>query len=330
MAIRTICPSCRTVYNLADQLAGKTVRCKQCQAAIVVRAAKGSAEEDKIQARPQTSKRPLVRDDEEQERPRRRSRDDDRDSRPKRRSNHGLVIGLIACGVGLILMLAGGIFIVVLWVSSQSGTPSANVVVDADEPPGGDAVTKALHQLKSPQLHKRHEGLRKLKDTLPDERRGEVIKALEPLLNDSDHFTRQWAIEALGVWGNKDAVPLLLNAMKDKDTRGEAMKALGRLKDERAAEPIAACLEDFFDRHEAEEALKSLGPMAEKAVLARLSHHDWQVRISVCDILGAIGTKQSIPPLEKVVDAGKDRFAGQNHIVSRKAEEAIKAIKARQ
>jgi HEAT repeat protein len=118
--------------------------------------------------------------------------------------------------------------------------------------------------------------------------------------------------------------------MKDKDTRGDAMKALGRLKDERAAEPIAERLEDFFDRHGAEEALKQMGLVAEKAVLARLDHPDWQVRIAVCDVLGVIGTRQSIPPLEKVVAAGKDPFSGQNHFVAKKAEEAIKAIKARQ
>jgi hypothetical protein len=52
--------------------------------------------------------------------------------------------------------------------------------------------------------------------------------------------------------------------------------------------------------------------------------------MTVYDILGAIGTKQSIPPLESVVDAGKDLSSGQNHNVAKRAKEAIQAIKARQ
>jgi predicted Zn finger-like uncharacterized protein len=337
MAIRTTCPSCRAVYNLADSLAGKTVRCKECQTAIVVRAAKRSAEVDddesetgrasgtreKIQTRPQPPRRPLVREEEEEEWPRRREREEDRDLRPIRRSNRGLVVGLIACVFGLILMLAGVTLIVVALLPSQSGSPLANGVTEDDEPPNGDAVTRALHQLKSTKLHIRHEGLRKLKDMLPDEgRRGEVIKALEPHLNDSDFFARQWAIEALGVWGNKDAVPLLLNAMRDKDTRRDAMKALGRLKDERAVEPIAARLEEMSDAHPAAEALKAMGPIAEKAVLARLSHPEVLVRWQVCEILEAIGTKQSLPALEKTE---ANDFAAKIQ-----ARKAIAAIRARQ
>jgi hypothetical protein len=197
-------------------------------------------------------------------------------------------------------------------------------------PPNADAVTRALYRLRSADPHKRAEAVRKLKETLPDERRAEVVKALEPLLNDTDFFTRRDVIGALGVWGTRDTVPLLLKVMREKETRGEAMKALGRLKDERAAEPIAERLEELSDSHRAAEALKSMGPVAEKAVLARLNHHDLQVRITVCEILGAIGTKQSIAPLEKVIAAGKDISDGIAFIVAHRAKEALKAIKARQ
>jgi predicted Zn finger-like uncharacterized protein len=331
MAIRTTCPSCRTVYNLADQLAGKTVRCKKCEAAIVVRAA---GEQEKVQTRPPASKRSLVRDEGEEARPRRRIReeeddDDDEDlPLPIRRSNHGLIIGLIAGGVGLMLLLAGGIVVVVLLLRidrSGSGNRAPDFRADAgrgekilpvqagranqvpdfpaedDDLPGADPVTRALHQLKSPNPFKRHEALRTLKNTPLDEgRRAEVIKALEPLLNDADHFTRS-----------------------------DAMKALARFKDERLAEPIAQHLEEFEDLLDAAEALKMMGPAAEKAVLARLNHHEIQVRIMVCEILKVIGTKQSIPALDKVVAAGKDPFSGADHLVAMQAEQTIKSIKAR-
>jgi HEAT repeat protein len=189
--------------------------------------------------------------------------------------------------------------------------------------PDADGVTRALFDLKSSSVHKRQVGLRKLKEAIPDDRRTEVCKVLEPLINDADHVTHVWAVEALGVWGTKETVPVLLKAMNDKEDRDAAMKALGRLKDERAIEPIAQRLEEFFDRMAATEALQNMGPIAEEAVLKRLNHHDVQVGWAVCDILKAIGTKKSLPALEKVV-------AGSNLAMRQKAKDAMQAITARQ
>lgn len=435
MPIRTTCPSCQTVYSLADSLAGKKVRCKKCNEVIVVRAVKERAEgsasaveagsREKIQSRPQQPKRPVVRDEEELARPRRRNREEEAYSRrPRRRSNRGLVIGLIVGGAALVLLLGGGgilaIFLLIgrlsndetpdltspapfveedgpwpgarpavappnavtlhiLGVANESTQEAVTEKLEAllsagghvslttarrgdrmtvlvmpvkdvqafsqqldfgtvrevngrtitmlahkveGPPPNADAVTRALHHLKSTNQLKRAEAVRKLKETLPDERRAEVVKALEPLLNDANFFTRQDVIEALGVWGNKDAVPLLLNAMREKETRDTAMKALGRLKDERAVEPIVERLDDFFDNHEAAEALKQMGPMAEQAVLARLNHHEFMMRMTVFDILKVIGTKKSLPSLEKA-------SADQNIVIATTAKETIQAITAR-
>ena len=36
MAIKIVCPNCQTTYNLAEEQAGKKVRCKQCEAVITV------------------------------------------------------------------------------------------------------------------------------------------------------------------------------------------------------------------------------------------------------------------------------------------------------
>src|SRR5262249_38663195 len=160
------------------------------------------------------------------------------------------------------------------WVGrSDTSTPADTVATanagpnnDPAAPPNADAVTRALSQLQSTNFGTRQEALRKLKEMLPDDkRRAEVVRALEPLLNNDDHFTHRWAIEALCVWANKVSVPLLLKAMReggDFAIRGEVMKALGLLKDERAIEPIAERLDEFPDRHAAEQALKAMGPMA--------------------------------------------------------------------
>jgi hypothetical protein len=98
--------------------------------------------------------------------------------------------------------------------------------------------------------------------------------------------------------------------------------ALCRLKDDRAIEPLAERLGDFFDRRDAGEALKVFGLAAEKAVLRQIHHSDPQVKATVCEILAAIGTAESLPVLEAVA-AGRDR------LVVPKAQEAIRVIKAR-
>lgn len=415
MPIAVVCPHCQTDYALADHLAGKKVRCKNCDGIIVVRAtAGGSGQAERIQKEPRSSR--AAARDEDEDRPRRR----DREKAPRSGGN-GLMIVLICSGAGLLLLLlvcgGGGAYFLMKkgaavgadldgpWpepvappqvgalppeltvtihvagaddeftredvsgrlsklvdagggsrmVSSSFGNRTtillspvrdpqafANRIdfatvrgvngrivtivarkVEGAPPANADAVTKALFDLKSDLPHKRREAARVLKDTLPDQRRGEVVKALEPLLNDNGPFTREWAIEALGVWGTKETTPLLLKAMQQKEGRGAAMKALARLKDERAAEPIAERLDEFFDRHEAAEALKKMGPVAEDAVIKRLNHADNQVRMTACDILKAIGTAKSLPPLQGLIAEG-------DFILKHKAEEATKAIKARQ
>jgi uncharacterized protein YjiS (DUF1127 family) len=196
-------------------------------------------------------------------------------------------------------------------------------VTVAGPPPNADAVARALHGLKSPSAMRRAESARQLKDMLPDERRAEAAPALEALLSDPNPLTRDSAAEALGVWGGKENVPALLRAMNEWQNRRAAMLALGRLQDGRAAEPLAARLEDLGDRQVAAEALKALGPSAEQAVLRRLRHPDDFVRVEACRVLKVIGTRDSLPALNKVV-------AENDFSVSPEAQNAVQAITARQ
>src|SRR5207244_1590321 len=96
----------------------------------------------------------------------------------------------------------------------------------------------------------------------------------------------------------------------------------GALKDERAAEPLAGCLGDFQLRGHAVVALKALGPAAEKAVLRLLEHPDVGIRVRACGILQEVGTRASVPALEK---AAKDDHAGY----AAAAAKALQAIAGR-
>jgi predicted Zn finger-like uncharacterized protein len=189
-------------------------------------------------------------------------------------------------------------------------------------PPGADEVARALYYLKARQGHRRMDALGKLGHAAPDHRRPEVTRAVEPLLHDPDFGVRHSALRAFCAWAGKENVPTLLNMLKNKDTRRDAVLTLGRLRDERAVEPLADCLEDFFVRHDAGVALKGYGPAAEGALVKRLGHRDHDVRWAACEILRETGTRASLPALEQVA---ADPEAG----LRSRAREAIDAITAR-
>jgi hypothetical protein len=192
-------------------------------------------------------------------------------------------------------------------------------------PPNADAVTKAIHDLKSPNFTRRLEAARRLKSMAPNERRAEVARALQDAMaKDTNTFSRQEVVAALAVWGDKDSVPALLNALSDENpfTRKAVMHALVRFKDERACEPLAQRLEDIADRQEAVAALKAMGPMAEKAVLKQLESPDHWVSWEACKVLRVIGTKESLPALQRAAERGEA-------FVPDEARGAIRAIQAR-
>jgi hypothetical protein len=186
-------------------------------------------------------------------------------------------------------------------------------------PSRDDPVGRALYYLKSPYSWRRQEVARNLEGKPPDQRQAEVARALEALIDDQDAETRRLVLNALGVWGTAESVPLLIKAIQTPQTGDHAIRALAKLRDERAIEPIAASVEIPFTRHDASVALKEFGTRAEKAVLPLLERRDRDIRFEACDILKKCGTRQSIPALEKVA-------ADPDDGVSRAAKDAIKDI----
>jgi HEAT repeat protein len=185
-------------------------------------------------------------------------------------------------------------------------------------------ITQIIADLKGTNRQRINAALGKLQNSQPTARRAEVAKALEPILEDKDFWTRKACIAAIGVWGTKENVPGLLKLVADENVfiRRDSITALGKLQDERAAEPIAKRLTDFGDRGHAAQVLRQIGSKAEKAVIPYLSHSDWGVRMEACHILKDIGTKDSKPELEKAVKDSNGSVAGS-------AKEALTAISAR-
>src|SRR5262249_28161189 len=141
---------------------------------------------------------------------------------------------------------------------------------------------------------------------------------------DNNTFTRQATLRALGVWGTKESVTILLPLVNDENVfvRKEAMTALGNLKDERAAEPIAKRLVELQDRMHASKTLQAMGSKGEKAVQALLKPSDGVVRLEACKILRASGPKASIDALTA---AAQD----DNRLVANEAKRALEAANGR-
>jgi len=168
MSIRVRCPGCDTEYALADQQAGKKVRCKKCETVIAVKAApEADAPPAKrpasaVRAEPpgrETERRVPAR---QPDRPRRDRDEDDADRRPIKKKSGGMALWLILGGVGvaLLLMLACGVvgvFMVGMYGGSSAGpshvavgSPTPTVLNDKAAVPGDNGQPAAPPAAQGP------------------------------------------------------------------------------------------------------------------------------------------------------------------------------------
>ena len=187
-------------------------------------------------------------------------------------------------------------------------------------------VRQAQTDLKSADSGRRVRAAQRLRDAAPlDDRRDAVAKAFLTLLDDRDGSVRNSAIQALGVWGDKDAATALLKRLNDDryGSRGELFEALGRIEPN---EPTAKAMVEWLKRDagQAGRVLRAMGPVAEKALLEFVSSAaETNPREEACRVLKDIGTSQSVPALQTLA-ALKD-----NEDLARIAEGAVRTISAR-
>ena len=310
MSIRITCPDCRATYAIGDDLQGRKVLCRDCGRRIVVDECLASgddlAEVEVVDADAALQKepRPPVRNSS-----RREARTPD--VRKRRWSSRRILLAVAA------MLLAGGGTVGAAYWYDWFGL--AIYPID----PNPVVMTKLIHHLRSGDPSRVRMAALRLSRMAPNERRREVAAALEARLNDPHPFIEDEVADALGVWGDEENVPALIKAMDRPLGNRSALRALTRFRDDRTIEALAVQLENFFNRRDAAQALRSYGPAAEDAVIACLKHHDRAVRGEACEILMAIGTAKSIAPLEKVV-------AENDFFVTRKANEALQAIRRRE
>lgn len=131
-------------------------------------------------------------------------------------------------------------------------------------------------------------------------------------------------IEGMAKWGGKFSVPLLLELLEQHGAPKESIyNALGDLKDERAAVPVATKLNDFFDRSHAHNCLRRMGPAAEAGLIQVAPSNDARVCLIAIELLGECGSGKAIPTLR---EAQKSR----NLQVREAAKLAVRKIRERQ
>lgn len=207
---------------------------------------------------------------------------------------------------------------------ASAGPSFAAKPPEPDIPEGADAVTKSLLELGSSDLQKRQQALERLARTGPNDRRDEVVAAILPLLDHDNQWLVTNALKALGRWWNEKAIEPIIARLKDDRfiVRDEACAALAKIKDPRGAVALADLLELQLS-HNAEEALKKLGSLAEKPLLPKLKDPSKDVRRKACDILKEIGGQDT---LRAMADLPADSDTGVQFAARLAWDEIVKRV----
>jgi hypothetical protein len=158
-------------------------------------------------------------------------------------------------------------------------------------------------------------------EAFPPAKRSQVSAALVPLLSSSRVIVYTPALKAFAVWHAPEAVDALLPLLKDKNpfVRQTALQALGICRDPRAIPEVAARLPTDTDI--AVGCLVAIGPASEPALLESLHPSMPPARKRmIIDALAMIGTRNSIPPLQALLESNIDQQTAE---IIRQAVEMI-------
>lgn len=224
MAIAVHCPHCQTAYRLAEDQAGKRVRCRGCRQTFDVPGPAAAPpphvgmhrlDRPLGTLRPPSTVPPALPALPEalptREPPPRREREPDEILPPAdNRALLGVAAALGAAAV-VVLLVCGGLGWYVINQTgrrvdrmvqqARQGQPPIPVPMPAEAPIVNEA--EALLALSSPESLRRRRGAEWLGRQFPDRdpaRRAEVRAALAPLLNDVDPAVRHAAWHATNVW----------------------------------------------------------------------------------------------------------------------------------
>jgi len=160
--------------------------------------------------------------------------------------------------------------------------------------------------------------------------------AVDPLVRaaekDRDAYIRFEAVRHLrniGV-GHAQVLDLALKALKDpsRDVRAQAARLLGNFHDERSIKPLLKAMSDghWGVRESAEYGLLNFGKKAVPYFIEALQSKSWTTRFRAARLLGEIGDRRAISPLESLLKKKGERK--QVKEVVQKALERLRGNKA--
>ncbi len=163
---------------------------------------------------------------------------------------------------------------------------------------------------------------------LQEDRRVDVSSAIEIHLRSSDSATTHAAVRAAVVWGtdwNADSLLALIDSPHDF-TRTQAIRALAKVRPTaETAELLLAQAVNVGNSMALREAFADLGPLAEQAMIDCLESDDLKLKKSMMHLLGDIGTRAAIEPLEDVIRTETDaEFKGQAEAILRRIRSRLR------
>lgn len=136
-----------------------------------------------------------------------------------------------------------------------------------------------------------------------------AVNPLIEVLDDENPEVWRNVTEALGKLGEQAVDPLIMilidEGQQSSDARSGAARALGKIGDPRAVEPLIVALKDeaYMVRSGAASALGEISdPRAVDPLIEALSDDEWVVLGSVATALGEIGDPKAVDPLIEALE----------------------------
>lgn len=137
-----------------------------------------------------------------------------------------------------------------------------------------------------------------------------AVEAVGTCLTASDLSVQESASAILAAIADERVLAQLINALRSGDwiVRMHVAKALGRVRNAGAVEPLIPLLQDKVKavREEAVAVLAAIGDAAIPSLLKALQHEDWLVRLHAVESLGKAKSKRAVEPLLSIVFNDRD------------------------
>jgi hypothetical protein len=195
-------------------------------------------------------------------------------------------------------------------------------------------VAALTEKLKSDESYTREDAVRRLASSKISAPSPALMTMMIGFIDEPNESINNSALTFVANHATEGQVMLLVKSLQtsDQNVRTAIIKALGRLKDKRAAEPLADVLAmgpldqlqyNSGRNSDAADALTRIGVAAEPAVSGLLKERSNATRWQACGILKRIGTAKSLPAL-------KELSLSPSKELSAAASDAYRAIEARE